>query len=247
MTPVSMAGFTNMTAMSSRSVSEPFAATRDGFVIAEGAAVLDPRGVGRRRGPRRHDPRRGARRRVHRRRPPHHRPLARRPRRAVVHGARARRRRASAPRDVAHVNAHGTSTPLNDAAEAEAMAKLFGTPGPPVTSIKGVTGHSLGAAGAIEAVAVVESMRRGLIPPTAVTTEVDPELPADRPRRSARPGPGRPAPRCRNSFGFGGHNGTLVLGPGCSPVCGRRSRVADARATDPVRTGSGRRTRARGA
>jgi beta-ketoacyl-acyl-carrier-protein synthase II len=111
-----------------------------------------------------------------------------------------------------HVNAHGTSTPLNDAAEAEAMAKLFGTPGPPVTSIKGVTGHSLGAAGAIEAVAVVESMRRGQIPPTAVTTEVDPELPAiDLVTSAARPW--EPGPTLSNSFGFGGHNGTLVLAP----------------------------------
>ena len=114
--------------------------------------------------------------------------------------------------DVAHVNAHGTSTPLNDAAEAEAMAKLFGAPGPPVTSIKGGTGHSLGAAGAIEAVAVVESMRRGLIPPTAVTTEVDPDLPAvDLVMGQAREW--TPGPTLSNSFGFGGHNGTLVLAP----------------------------------
>jgi 3-oxoacyl-[acyl-carrier-protein] synthase II len=114
--------------------------------------------------------------------------------------------------EVAHVNAHGTSTPLNDAAEAEAMAKLFGAPGPPVTSIKGVTGHSLGAAGAIEAVAVVESMRRGLLPPTAVTAEVDPELPPiDLVMGEARPW--TPGPTLSNSFGFGGHNGTLVLAP----------------------------------
>jgi 3-oxoacyl-[acyl-carrier-protein] synthase II len=113
---------------------------------------------------------------------------------------------------VAHVNAHGTSTPLNDAAEAEAMAKLFGAPGPPVTSIKGVTGHSLGAAGALEAVSVVESLRRQLIPPTAVTTEVDPDLPAlDLVMGEARPW--TPGPTLSNSFGFGGHNGTLVLGP----------------------------------
>src|SRR3546814_2988307 len=78
---------------------------------------------------------------------------------------------------ITYVNAHGTSTPLNDAAEAEAMAKLFGTPGPPVSSIKGVTGHSLGAAGAIEAISVIESMRRGEIPPTWGTERVTPELP----------------------------------------------------------------------
>ena len=79
--------------------------------------------------------------------------------------------------DIVHVNAHGTSTPLNDAAEAEAMAKVFGTPGPAGHVDQGRHRPRLGAAGAIEAVAVVESMRRKLIPPTAVTTEVDPELP----------------------------------------------------------------------
>jgi 3-oxoacyl-[acyl-carrier-protein] synthase II len=92
------------------------------------------------------------------------------------------------------------------------MVKLFGSPGPPVTSIKGVTGHSLGAAGAIEAVAVIESMRRGLIPPTAVTTEVDPELPSiDLVLGEARAW--TPGPTISNSFGFGGHNGSLVLAP----------------------------------
>jgi 3-oxoacyl-[acyl-carrier-protein] synthase II len=211
MTPVSLAGFTNMTALSSRGVSEPFAATRDGFVIAEGAAVLileawesaEARGAtilaevlgGASTADAHHitAPAPGGR------------------------GALACMEIALAstglePGDIAHVNAHGTSTPLNDAAEAEAMAKLFGVPGPPVTSIKGVTGHSLGAAGAIEAVAVVESMRRRLIPPTAVTTEVDPELPAlDLVMGEARPW--TPGPTLSNSFGFGGHNGTLVLAP----------------------------------
>ncbi len=211
MTPVSLAGFTNMTAMSSRNVSEPFAATRDGFVIAEGAAVLilEAWDVAEARGAT---------------------ILA-----EVLGGASTADAHhitapspggrgalscmeialASAGLDasaVVHVNAHGTSTPLNDAAEAEAMAKLFGSPGPPVTSIKGVTGHSLGAAGAIEAVAVIESMRRGLIPPTAVTTEVDPELPPiDLVLGAARPW--EPGPTLSNSFGFGGHNGTLVLAP----------------------------------
>ena len=71
---------------------------------------------------------------------------------------------ASRPATSRTINAHGTSTPLNDAAEAEAIAKVFGSPGPPVTSIKGVTGHALGAAGAIEAVAVVLSMQKGLDP-----------------------------------------------------------------------------------
>ena len=92
------------------------------------------------------------------------------------------------------------------------MAKLFGAPGPPVTSTKGVTGHALGAAGAIEAAAVLLSMGHGLLPPTAVTT-YDPELPEIDVVRG-EPRPWEPGPSLSNSFGFGGHNGTLVLAPG---------------------------------
>jgi 3-oxoacyl-[acyl-carrier-protein] synthase II len=211
MTPTSMAGFTNMTAMSGAGVSQPFAAGRDGFVIAEGAAVLileawevaEARGAtilaevlgGASTADAHHitAPSPGGR------------------------GAIACMEIALAtagidPSAVVQVNAHGTSTPLNDAAEAEAMAKVFGLPGPAVTSIKGVTGHSLGAAGAIEAVSVIESMRRKLIPPTAITTAVDPELPPiDLVMGEARPW--EPGPTISNSFGFGGHNGSLVLGP----------------------------------
>lgn len=210
MTPVGLAGFTNMTAMSSRDVSEPFAATRDGFVIAEGAAVmiLEAWELAEARGAT---------------------ILA-----EVLGGAStadAHHITAPAPGgrgalscmeialahagveagSIRQVNAHGTSTPLNDAAEAEALEKLFGLPGPPVTSIKGVTGHSLGAAGAIEAVAVVESMRRGVIPPTWATEAVDPVLPQIDLVRDARPW--EPGPTISNSFGFGGHNGSLILAP----------------------------------
>lgn len=211
MTPVSLAGFGNMTAMSGRGVSQPFAAERDGFVIAEGAGVLvleawdlaEARGAtilgevlgGASTADAHHitAPAPGGR------------------------GALSCMELALAsaglePGDIRHVNAHGTSTPLNDAAEAEAVAKLFGAPGPPVTSIKGVTGHSLGAAGALEAIAVLESMRRGLIPPTACTPEVDPELPAID-LVLGEPRPWEPGPTISNSFGFGGHNGALVLGP----------------------------------
>jgi len=211
MTPVGMAGFTNMTAMSGRDVSEPFAATRDGFVIAEGAGVLILEAWDHAEG-------RGA-------------PILG----EILGGAStadAHHITAPAPggrgalscmeialtsagldaTDVRQVNAHGTSTPLNDAAEAEALAKLFGLPGPPVTSIKGVTGHSLGAAGALEAISVIASMQRRLIPPTAITVEVDPELPQIDLVRG-EPRPWEPGPTISNSFGFGGHNGSLVLGP----------------------------------
>ncbi len=211
MTPVALAAFTNMTALSSTGVSQPFGAGRDGFVIAEGAAllVLEAWELAEARGAT---------------------ILA-----EVLGGAStadAHHITAPAPggrgalscmelaltsagldaADVRHVNAHGTSTPLNDAAEAEALAKLFGAPGPPVTSIKGVTGHSLAAAGALEAVAAVESLRRGLLPPTAGTTEVDPELPAID-LVLGEPRSWEPGPILSNSFGFGGHNGSLVFGP----------------------------------
>ena len=199
--------------MSSRSVSEPFAATRDGFVIAEGAGRAHPRGVGGRRGARGHDPRRGPRRRVHRRRPPHHRPVPGRARRAVVHGDRAgvgrphrrRHRRTSTPT----ARPRRSTTPPRPRRWPSCSAR----PGPAVTSIKGVTGHSLGAAGAIEAVAVVESMRRRLIPPTAVHHRGRPRAPRRSTSSWARPAPWEPGPTLSNSFGFGGHNGTLVLAP----------------------------------
>jgi len=116
------------------------------------------------------------------------------------------------PDQIAHVNAHGTSTPATDAAEAEAITKLFGADGPPVTSIKGATGHSLGAAGSIEAVAVVLSMQKGLIPPTAGYTTPDPDMaPIDLVVGGAREW--TPGPTLSNSFGFGGHNGCVVIAP----------------------------------
>jgi 3-oxoacyl-[acyl-carrier-protein] synthase II len=117
------------------------------------------------------------------------------------------------PADIVHVNAHGTSTPLNDAAEAEALAKVFGTPGPLVTSTKGVTGHALGAAGAIEAVALVLTMQHALIPPTDGFTTPDPEMSPIN-LVYGDPRPWTPGPSLSNSFGFGGHNATIVLGPG---------------------------------
>jgi 3-oxoacyl-[acyl-carrier-protein] synthase II len=115
------------------------------------------------------------------------------------------------PSDIGHINAHGTSTPLNDAAEAEAVRKLFDGASPPVVSIKGVTGHSLGAAGALEAVAVLLSFEHALIPPTGGTTRVDPEMDID--LVLGEPRPWTPAPVISNSFGFGGHNGSVIIGP----------------------------------
>lgn len=211
LTPTAIQGFINMTAMSSSGVSRPFDAERDGFVIAEGAAVLVLESLDRAVA-------RGATILAE---------LLGAASTADAHhitapspggsGAVACMELALAdagvsPGAVGQVNAHGTSTQLNDAAEAEAIAKVFGAPGPPVTSIKGVTGHSLGAAGALEAAASVLSLQRSLIPPTAGFERLDPEMPPiDVVSGDARPW--EPAPLLSNSFGFGGHNGCLVLGP----------------------------------
>ncbi len=115
------------------------------------------------------------------------------------------------PSDVGHINAHGTSTPLNDLAEARAITKVFGEAGPLVTSTKGVTGHGLAAAGAIEAVAAVLTIDRATIPPTAGYEEPDPEITI--PIVHGSPRTWEPTAVLSNSFGFGGHNGCLVLLP----------------------------------
>ncbi len=210
-TPTGMAGFANMTALSTVGISRPFDAERDGFIQAEGAGALILEELD------------GARARgatilaevlgyatsadAH-----HITAPAPEGRGAIKCMQLALDDAGLNPSDVTYVNAHGTSTPLNDAAEAHAVSKLFGDVGPAVTSIKGVTGHSLGAAGALEAVSVVESIQRGVIPPTANTTAVDPELPQIR-VVTGQGADWTPGPTLSNSFGFGGHNATLVFGP----------------------------------
>jgi 3-oxoacyl-[acyl-carrier-protein] synthase II len=210
-TATALQGFTNMTAASKSGICRPFDRDRDGLVMAEAGAVLVLEELEHARG-------RGAR------------ILGE----VMGSASTADAYHITAPspggggavacielalsdagvraEDIRHVNAHGTSTPLNDAAEAEALAKVFGLPGPAVTSTKGVTGHALGAAGAIEAVAVLLAIEHALIPPTAGLRNLDPEMPAiDVVTGEARPW--EPGPSLSNSFGFGGHNGTLVIGP----------------------------------
>ena len=112
---------------------------------------------------------------------------------------------------IGHVNAHGTSTPLNDAAEAEAIRKVFGDAPPPVTSTKGTTGHMIAGAGAVEAVISLLALREGRVPPTANLEHLGDDIELDVvhgvPRELAA------APVLSNSFGFGGHNATLILAP----------------------------------
>jgi 3-oxoacyl-[acyl-carrier-protein] synthase II len=121
------------------------------------------------------------------------------------------------PTEIDYVNAHGTSTQLNDAAETAALKRALGTEQAkriPVSSTKSTIGHTLGAAGAVEAVATVETLRTRVIPPTLGYEVPDPELDLDFVPGEARPlllNNGHPPIAISNSFAFGGHNVTLVL------------------------------------
>jgi 3-oxoacyl-[acyl-carrier-protein] synthase II len=214
-TPVCIAAFARMTALSTRNdaperASRPFDADRDGFVMGEGAAALvlerwdhaedrgatilaELSGYGRTADA------------YHITAPP-----------PGGDGATACMQQALAdagldPSQVGHVNAHGTSTPLNDAAEAEAIRKVFGDVPPPVTSTKGVTGHLIGAAGAVEAIASVLTLQHRAIPPTANLERRGDDIALD--VVAGAPRPYDPAPIVSNSFGFGGHNASLVIAP----------------------------------
>jgi 3-oxoacyl-[acyl-carrier-protein] synthase II len=208
--PVAVAAFANMTALSTTGISRPFDARRDGFVMSEGAGalVLEEWDRAVARGAHIYAELAGAASTAD-----------------AYHitapvpdgsGAVACMELALADAEVApdavrHINAHGTSTPINDLTEAVAIAKVFGDPGPAVTSTKGVTGHGLGAAGAIEAVASTLTIEHRVIPPTYGCEELDPEIHLDVVMGDARPW--EPGPVLSNSFGFGGHNGCLVFLP----------------------------------
>jgi 3-oxoacyl-[acyl-carrier-protein] synthase II len=122
----------------------------------------------------------------------------------------ALRQAGMAPSDIGYINAHGTSTPFGDLAETNAIKGVFGSDTPPVSSTKSMMGHMLGGAGAAEAVACVLAMRDGVLPPTINLTDQDPECDLDYVPLQARPADVSAA--MSNSFGFGGHNATLVFG-----------------------------------
>lgn len=210
--PVAMSAFARMGALSRNpdpaSASRPFDDARDGFVMGEGAGfvVLEPWDRAVARGARIHGEVLGYGMTCD----AHHitAPLE------DGAGAAAAIEMALAdaglaPGAIGHVNAHGTSTPHNDAAEAAAIAKLFGPGALPVTSTKGVTGHLIGAAGAVEAIVALRSATTGVVPPVANHERTD--LPVDVVAGSPRTI--EPAPAVSTSFAFGGHNAALVLGP----------------------------------
>lgn len=212
LTPLSITGFAQMGALSTRrddpaAASRPFDVDRDGFVAAEASGILvlerdeDARA-------------RGARRRAY----------------LAGYGASADGYHITAPdpngggaeramraamadagvgtADVDHVNAHGTSTPLNDVSEARTLRRVLDGEYT-VTSTKGVTGHTLGAAGAIEAAFVALTIETGRVPPTANLDSQDPEIELE--VVAKKPRDQKVSVAMSNSFGFGGQNAVLIL------------------------------------
>lgn len=193
------------------SISRPFDRTRDGFVIGEGAAmlVIENEDRARARGATIHGVIAGLGTSMD-----SYRTTAPPP---TGHGAVAAMRGALkeaglAPADIDWINAHGTGTPLNDAAETAAIKQVFGdvTTAPPVTSSKSAIGHAVAAAGAVEAVLSLLALRDRVLPPTLNLHTPDPDCDLDYVPLEAREAPALQRV-LSNSFGFGGVNGCLVI------------------------------------
>ena len=215
-TPVGIAGFTAMRAISRRNddpkrASRPFDRDRDGFVMGEGAAVLVLEEL-------EHARARGAKiyaevggygvssDALHITEPD---PTGENPARAMK---MAFADAGIDPSEVDYINAHGTSTPLGDASETKVIKLALGEENAyktPVSSTKGATGHCLGGAGAVEATFSILAIRDGMVPPTINQENADPECDLDYVPNEARKADVRVA--VSNSFGFGGHNASVVL------------------------------------
>lgn len=213
---IAYAGFCNMKALSTRNdephrASRPFDAGRDGFVMGEGAGVLIFEGLDHARA-------RGARiyaevigfgssaDAYHMTQPPADGEGAARAMRAAVADA------GLAPEDVDYINAHATSTPQGDAGETQAIKAVFGGHAGKlaISSTKSMTGHLLGASGAVELIACVQAIRDGVIPPTINLETPDPACDLDYvPNKARRQAV---AVALSNSFGFGGQNATIIVG-----------------------------------
>jgi 3-oxoacyl-[acyl-carrier-protein] synthase II len=214
LTPLSEAAFAALDALSPTGVSRPFDKRRDGFVMGEGAGVLvledaekaaerGARVLGKVRGF-------GASSDAHHLTAPHPEGDG-----ATLALLKALRDAGIEPEDVTYINAHGTSTPLNDRAETKAIKTALGDHAAniPVSSTKSAIGHLLGAAGAVEAVATILALRDRIAPPTLGWEEPDEGMDLDYVPGRARPLQvnGKPAIALSNSFGFGGHNVVLCL------------------------------------
>ncbi len=214
-TPIAIAAFNVLRALSTRNsdpklASRPFDDERDGFVMSEGASVLvlESLACAQRRGARilAEITGYGAASDAHHITQP------------AENGSGMARAMAKAmaaaglgPADIDYINAHGTSTPLNDRMETRAIKSVFGDRAPhiPISSTKSMTGHLIGAAGAIEAAISVMVIQRDVIPPTINLFRPEPECDLDYVPKTARPA--RVSTILSNSFGFGGHNSVLVL------------------------------------
>jgi 3-oxoacyl-[acyl-carrier-protein] synthase II len=214
-TPLATAAFGRMDALSDSGISRPFDRRRDGFVMGEGAGilVLESEEFAKQRGARILGALRGyasTSDAYHLTAPE---PSGRGAAKAIelaLDDAELR------PEDVVYVNAHGTSTPLNDRAETNAIKSALGeerAKGLPVSSTKSAIGHLLGAAGAVESIATLLALRDRIAPPTLNYEEQDEGLDLDYVPREARPlaNGDTPAIGISNAFGFGGHNAVLVL------------------------------------
>jgi 3-oxoacyl-[acyl-carrier-protein] synthase II len=214
-TPLTVAGFAVMKALSTRNdepekASRPFDAKRDGFVIAEGAGILVLEELT-------HAQKRGAKvyaeligygatcDAYHMTAPSPDGEGAETCMKLALEDANI------APNEVDYINAHGTSTPLNDVAETKAIKKVFGEHAYKlmVSSTKSMTGHLLGGAGGLEAVITVKALETGIVPPTINLEEPDPECDLDYVPNQARRANIKVA--MSNAFGFGGTNACLVF------------------------------------
>jgi len=211
LTPLATAAFAALDALSDTGISRPFDAERDGFVMGEGGAILILEDAEKARA-------RGAtilgRIAGYGASSDAHHLTAPRPdgAGAVQAMKRALEDAGYGPQDVLYVNAHGTSTPLNDRAETVAIKDVLGSD-VPVSSLKSSIGHLLGAAGAVEAVATLLAMRDRIAPPTLNYEHPDEGLDLDYVPNEARTldSNGHPAIALSNAFGFGGHNAVLCL------------------------------------
>lgn len=212
-TRIGLAAFDSMRALSRRNdepqrASRPFDAERDGFVLAEAAGVLILESL-------EHAMRRDAHiyaeiigygatgDAYHITAPPEGGEGAVRAMRLALKKACVQ------PGDVDYINAHGTSTPHNDRNESQAMRTVFGDKVPPVSSTKSMTGHLIGASGAVEAILCIKTILEGCMPPTINYEHPDPACDLDYIPNEARAK--RVDTALSNSFGFGGHNTALIV------------------------------------
>jgi 3-oxoacyl-[acyl-carrier-protein] synthase II len=213
--PIGVAGFAAMKALSTRNdeperASRPFDADRDGFIMAEGggAVILEAESHARQRGARIYAEVAG----YGATDDAYH---ITAPAEGGEGGVRAMKialkKAGCDPSDVDYVNAHGTSTPINDALETAALKTVFGSHAAqvPVSSTKSMTGHMLGAAGVIEGIICIKAIEQNIIPPTINYEKPDPACDLDYVPNVARQHPVNTA--LSNSLAFGGHNATLIL------------------------------------